>query len=134
MGNWLRNFGQRLTDGIRRFMMGRYGTDKLNMALLAGGIVVSILGMLIPGASVKLALTILSYGLLFLAILRSLSRNTYKRYEENRKYLMLIQQLKDKEHRYYDCPRCHQQVRVPKGKGKIMITCPKCQEKFTKKT
>jgi ribosomal protein L37AE/L43A len=83
---------------------------------------------------VKLALTVLSYFCMGWAMFRILSRNTYKRYQENRKYLMILQRLKDREHRYYDCPRCHQQVRVPRGKGKIAISCPKCREKFIRKT
>jgi len=83
---------------------------------------------------VNLLLTLLSYGCMFWAIFRSFSRKTYLRYQENRKFLMLLDQIKDREHRYYDCPRCRQPVRVPRGKGKIAITCPKCREKFVKKT
>ena len=49
-------------------------------------------------------------------------------------YERIPERIRDKEHRYYDCPRCRQQVRVPRGKGKISITCPKCKEKFVKKT
>ena len=69
-----------------------------------------------------------------LAIFRALSHNTYKRYRENRRFLQLWDQMKDREHRYYTCPKCRQSVRVPKGKGKIAITCPKCRERFIKKT
>lgn len=133
-GNWLRNLGAKCTAGLRRFMMGRYGTDKLNMALLCAGVVCSLLAALIHLPLLNLVLLLLSYVLLFLVIFRCLSRNTYKRYQENRKYLLLIQRFKDREHRYYDCPRCRQQVRVPRGKGKISITCPKCREKFIRKT
>ena len=46
----------------------------------------------------------------------------------------LFDRLKDRQHRYFDCPKCHQMVRVPRGKGKISITCPRCREKFVKKT
>ena len=114
--------------------MGRYGTDKLNIALLTVGLVVSLGCMFIKAPLVNLILTVISYAFLFTVIFRSLSRNTYKRYQENRKYLMLLERFKDKEHRYFDCPKCHQQVRVPRGKGKIAITCPKCREKFIRKT
>ena len=48
--------------------------------------------------------------------------------------LMLLDRIKDREHRYFDCPKCRQPVRVPRGKGKIMITCPKCKERFQRKT
>ena len=133
-GNWLKNFGYKLRTSLQRFMTGRYGTDKLNMAILCTGLVCSLLASFVPGALIKLAFTVASYALMILAIFRTLSRNIYKRYEENRKFLLFFQKLKDKDHRYYNCPRCHQQVRVPKGKGKISITCPKCREKFIKTT
>ena len=113
-------------------MMGRYGSDKLKMALLIASVAVSLLAAILPW--VQVVLLVISYGLMFWAIYRMLSRNTYKRYQENRKFLQLFERIRDREHRYYDCPRCRQQVRVPRGKGKISITCPKCKEKFIKKT
>lgn len=132
--NWLRNFGTKFSAAARRFMMGRYGTDKLNMALLSAGLFTCLVGMFVKLWWLDLLITVISYGFLFTVIFRTLSRNTYKRYQENRKYLMFVQRFKDKDHRYFDCPRCRQQVRVPKGKGKIAITCPKCREKFVRKT
>lgn len=113
-------------------MMGRYGSDKLNMALLIASVALSIIGAVIPW--LKLVFVVISYGLMIWAIYRMFSRKTYKRYQENRKFLQLFERIRDKEHRYFDCPRCRQQVRVPRGKGKISITCPKCREKFIKKT
>lgn len=130
----MRNFLSRLQAGLRHFMLGRYGTDKLNMAILTAGVVLSVLVMLIANPLADGFLTFFAYCLMILAIFRMLSRNTYKRYQENRKYLRFIERIKDREHRYFDCPRCHQPVRVPRGKGKIAITCPKCKEKFIKKT
>ena len=130
----MNGFLQRLNSGFRHFMLGRYGTDKLNMAILTVGVICCLIVMFVPFPLLDLLLTILSYGLMGWAIFRMFSRNTYKRYQENRKYLRLKERLKDREHRYFDCPRCHQPVRVPRGKGKIAITCPKCKEKFIKKT
>ena len=115
-------------------MAGRYGTDRLNMAILSVGLVASLLSVLIKFAPVNLVLFFLSYGMMFWAIFRCLSRNTYKRYQENRRFLQLTGRMKDREHRYFDCPKCRQMVRVPRGKGKISITCPRCREKFVKKT
>ncbi len=132
--NWLRSLGSRLSAGLRQFMAGRYGSDKLNMTLLAGGCILCVIALFVRYTPVNLLLTLASYVLLFWSIFRCLSRQTYKRYQENRRYLMLLQKLRDREHRYYDCPRCRQQVRVPRGKGKISITCPKCRERFIKKT
>lgn len=119
---------------VIRFMQGRYGCDKLNMAILWTGVIACILSMLLPFPIVKLVLWILSYILMILAIFRAFSRNIYKRYRENRRYLRFRERLKDRNHKHFDCPRCRQPVRVPRGKGKIAITCPKCQEKFIKKT
>ena len=124
----------RFSRACRRFMEGRYGNDKLNMAILIAGLVVSIVNIFMPFAAVRLVLTLVSYVLMGLAIFRCLSRNTYKRYRENRRYLLWLQRYRDKQHRYFDCPRCRQQVRVPKGKGKINISCPKCNHRFIKKT
>ena len=119
---------------IHRFMEGRYGTDKLNMAILAVGFILCLLAIFLPFRVLDFVFTVLSYVLMFIAIFRMLSRNTYKRYQENRKYLRFVERIRDREHRYYDCPRCRQPIRVPRGKGKISITCPKCKEKFIKKT
>ena len=134
IGNWLRQFGAKLRAGFMKFMMGRYGTDKLNTAILTLGVIVCLVAIFITNPAVDLALTLVSYGLMIWAMCRTFSRNTYKRYQENRKFLMLLDRIKDREHRYFSCPRCRQPVRVPKGKGKIAITCPKCREKFIKTT
>lgn len=134
IGGWFRQLTQKLAMGTRRFMQGRYGTDKLNMAILGAGFVICIVSMFIRMPLVNLILTFVSYALMIWAIFRTLSRNTYKRYQENRKFLQVFGRLKDREHRYFDCPKCRQMVRVPRGKGKIAITCPKCREKFVRKT
>ena len=134
MRSWLRQFAARMASGLRSFMTGRYGTDRLNMVILCAGMVVSLLSVFSSSATLNLIFFLLSYGLMIWAICRSLSRNTYKRYQENRKFLQFFGRLKDRQHRYFDCPKCHQMVRVPRGKGKIAITCPRCREKFVKKT
>ncbi len=134
IGNWFRQFSAKLGMGLRSFMTGRYGTDKLNMTILCVGLAVSLLSVFTNSPYVDLLFTVLSYGLMIWAICRSLSRNTYARYQENRKFLQFFDRLKDRQHRYFDCPKCRQMVRVPRGKGKISITCPRCKEKFIKKT
>ena len=133
-GGWFRQFAARLSARLRNFMMGRYGTDRLNMVILSVGLVASLLSVILRFAPVNMVLFLLSYGMMFWAIFRTLSRNTYKRYQENRKFLQFFDRLKDRQHRYFDCPKCRQVVRVPRGKGKISITCPRCKEKFVKKT
>ena len=129
----MRKLGQRFSAAFRRFMMGRYGTDKLNTLLLSLGFISCFISVLMGNYLVSLIFTALAYGFMMIALFRCFSRNTYKRYRENRKYLLFKERIRDREHRYFSCPRCRQTVRVPRGKGKIAITCPKCKEKFTKK-
>ena len=68
IGNWLRGLGQKISYGMRSFMMGRYGTDKLNMAILGTGVVICLVSMFIKAPLVNLLLTLLSYGCMFWAI------------------------------------------------------------------
>ena len=130
----IQQFLQRLGFRFRNFMMGRYGTDKLNMVILSAGLAACLVSAFVNNSKIDLLLTAVSYGLMIWALYRSFSRQTYKRYQENRKFLQFFDRLKDRDHRYYDCPKCRQVVRVPRGKGKIAITCPKCKERFVKKT
>lgn len=134
IGNWFRQFGRKLRMGMSRFMAGRYGTDRLNMVILCAGLFVSLLSVWSKSPLWDLIFTALSYGLMIWAIWRSLSRNTYARYQENRKFLQIFDRLKDRKNKYFNCPKCNQMVRVPRGKGKISITCPRCKEKFIRKT
>ena len=131
--NWLRQAGMNMLGAMQRFMAGRYGHDRLNLTLLVVGCVLCFVQLLVP-SGVSVVLTILSEALLILSLFRCFSRSTYKRYNENRKFLLMIDRIKDRAHRYYTCPKCRQTVRVPKGKGKIAITCPRCREKFVKKS
>ena len=124
----------RIKQALRQFMAGRYGTDKLNMWILGGGLILCLISLFVNLAAVNLLLTAGSYAMMGLAIFRTFSRNTYKRYQENRRFLLWLDRVKDRKHRHFSCPKCHQPVRVPRGKGKIIITCPKCKEKFPGKS
>ena len=131
--NWFRRTIRKVDQGVKRFMTGRYGMDKLNSLILWSSVVTVLVAMFLPLIP-KLIVTAISYILLGIAIFRALSHKTYKRYRENRRYLMLLDQIKDRDHKYFTCPKCRQPVRVPRKKGKIAITCPKCKEKFIRKT
>ena len=131
---WLRQATRRFYAGSHNFMSGRYGSDRLNMVILGLGLLASILSSLFARSIAGTVFWFLSYALMIWAIFRALSRNTYKRYQENRTFLLFFDRLKDRNNRYFDCPKCRQTVRVPRGKGKISITCPRCKEKFVRKT
>lgn len=110
-------------------MTGRYGADKLSQWALTVALIVSLLAVfLFP------PLQIISYVLMGWVLYRMFSRDTYKRNRENQRFLQWLNRIKDRNNRYFSCPKCSQQVRVPRGKGKIAIKCPRCQERFIKKT
>ena len=133
-GSWFRNLGMRMRSGLIRFMTGRYGTDQLNTVILCVGVAASVLSVFLQQAAAGWICWVVSYALMILAIFRSLSRNISKRYQENRRYLLMLDRIKDRKNRYFLCPRCRQTVRVPRHKGKIAITCPKCKERFQRRT
>ncbi len=122
---------RRIGDWFRNFMLGRYGSDKLNGALLLTGVVLMVLGSIFKGLAF---LTLLAYIPLVWCIFRMYSRNLEARRRENAAFLNFFAHLKDREHRYFRCPRCKQTVRVPRGRGKINIRCPKCNERFIRKS
>ena len=126
---------RRIGDWFRNFMIGRYGSDKLNIYLLGAGIVLMLLGSIFGGKVPLMSwCSLLSYVPLFWCIFRMYSRNIEARRRENAAFVNFFNHLKDKDHRYFRCPRCHQTVRVPRGRGKINIRCPKCSERFIKTT
>ena len=124
-------------------MYGRYGSDQLNMAILVAAVLVSLTNSVLTvflrestvySGIVAPILSVIVYGLLIYSFFRMFSRNIYKRQRENRRFTQLWMRLKDRNNRYFRCSNCKQTVRVPRGRGKICIRCPKCGEKFTRKT
>lgn len=130
-----------MMDFLRRLMYGRYGNDSLNQFLM----VVSMI-LLIPFFITRWRIfSLIILVLIVIAYFRMFSRNTYRRAAENQKFLFWFtplqrkaagkkMQMADKTHRYYKCPSCKKTLRVPRGKGRISITCPHCKYKFVKKT
>ena len=130
---------QRFSDSMRRFMYGRYGVDQLNIFLLVAAVALNLVALLLSKLGAVCAIlgvlvSLVSYGFLFWYIYRFFSRNLEKRILENRRYLARKSQLTDRQNRYYRCPNCKQTVLVPRGRGKICIKCPKCSEKFIRKS
>ena len=130
-----------IRNAIQRFMYGRYGTDALNLFLLALYVILYILSL----ATQLIPLYWVSVAVLFLSLFRLLSRNIPRRREENAKFLKVtgpavqwfrLQRTirRDKEHRYFKCPNCGQHLRVPRGKGRITVTCRGCGATFQEKS
>lgn len=123
-------------------MAGRYGADELSRILLFVSLAFLIISMFTGWSLLYLAALILMGYTYF----RMFSRNISKRYAENQKYLnwkyrMVVKKNQRKKHweqrkiyHFYKCPSCRQKVRVPRGKGRICITCPKCKMEFVRKS
>ena len=131
-----------MRDKLNRFMAGRYGNDSLNRFLLGAAFVCLILSWFV----VRGVFSFLTLFLLFYTYYRARSRNVAARAAENDRYLHVTERIRRllrvnklrfqqrNTYRFFKCPGCGQQVRVPKGRGRIMITCPKCRVSFEKTT
>ena len=119
-------------------MSGRYGVDNLNRFLLYVSLILFLLEMLFV-RWVDFFIVFYPIALVLLAIcyFRMFSRNMAKRNMENQKFLEIrdnILRRGDRTHRIFHCTNCGQKVRVPRGKGRISIRCPKCGREFIKRT
>ncbi len=125
---------------LRTFFYGRNGFDTLAKHSLIASIVILLIGGFLPAGVLKFVfIYMVSYPLLIYAYFRILSKNVYKRVAENKKYTGAINMTKTrwqqrKTHKFYRCPKCKTWLRVPKGRGKITISCVKCATKFDKTT
>lgn len=138
----MRNFLQNMAYSLQRMMQGRYGVDEFSKFLDISGLVFFVLSLLKP----LRFLYFIAVILIVWSLLRSYSKNLTKRYAELNKYLKIknkiipeIQIIKNrilgrKTHKYFKCSGCKTQLKVPKGKGKIEISCPKCKMVMVKKT
>lgn len=126
---------------LSRFMAGRYGSDQLNLTLMIAYLALYLI-------SIFTHWTLLYWVALVLVIVslfRCFSRRIDQRRAENAKFLQLVRplnrgmkqlrtRLKDREHRYFKCPNCKQQMRVPRGKGRITVHCRACGATFEEKS
>ena len=131
---------------LAKVMVGRYGVDQLTNAMLVLSMVLLVVALFFGNSIVNTILWTLAVLLLVAGYYRIFSKKTSQRYQENQKYLRLLNRItgrfrsmkerlkQRKTHRFFKCPQCGATVRVPKGKGKIKITCPKCKTAFVRNT
>lgn len=131
-----------MREKLYHFMQGRYGTDDLSKFLAGVSLVLVILNILTRNA----VFSLLFWVCLIYSYYRMFSKNYSARYNENQKFLGLKNKWKYKWESYqrlheqkkiyhiYSCPYCKQKIRIPKGKGTIIVTCPKCKQEFGKRS
>ena len=129
-----------MREKFLHFMQGRYGADQLYRVMLIGGAVLVILSNFI----FEVFFLLLGWILVVLAFVRAFSKDYSRRYAENQKFLELTGKIRKvfgkqryvmeqrKDYHIYTCPGCKQKIRIPRGKGRIEITCPKCHTTFIK--
>lgn len=130
------------------FMMGRYGHDQLNRLLSITGLIILVVSVVIVRFIPLLSsvLWIAAVALIVICYWRMFSRNIAARSAENQRYLTFRYKFavekqrraeraaQSKDYKFFKCPKCGVLNRIPKGKGEIEITCPRCGEKFIRKS
>ena len=135
------SFWNKIKFGFMRFMQGRYGSDQLGMTLVWAALIFYVIGSF-SGLGIFGFLSLAGWGW---ALYRMLSRNTSGRRAENERYLTMLGKVKTpvaqavvrfknrKVYCYFDCPKCHKHLRLPRGVGKVTVTCSQCGNVFEKK-
>ena len=130
-----------MREKFYRFMQGRYGNDQFNRFLMILALAVLVLSVIW-----KPQFYLASVILLGWAYYRMFSRKVYTREVENQRYMELREKVmirfrrgkkeleQRKEYHIYKCPGCGQKVRIPRGKGKVEVRCPKCGNTFVKRS
>lgn len=130
-----------MKEKLYRFMQGRYGSDQLNRFLMILALILMVMSMFGVPFAYLLGIACMVY-----AYFRMFSRNIYKRRMENSAYMKYEYKVKQKlatwkrdmkqrkTHHIYRCPSCKQKIRIPKGRGRIEIRCPKCCHTFIKRS
>lgn len=136
-----------MKEKFMRFMQGRYGVDQFARFTMGVALVLIILAIFVQtGSTAGAVLDTAGILLIIYTYYRIFSRDIQKRYAENQKYLNATSRIRmrfnrekhlmeqRKTYHIYTCPGCRQKIRIPRGKGKIEIDCPKCHTKFVKKS
>ena len=118
----------RLRERFQRMMYGRYGSDQLSRFCFVLYLVIWVVGLFIRVPQVRIGLNLFSYVIIFVYFFRFFSKNIYIN------YLKLKVKERDGVKKIFRCPKCHQMIRVPKGRGKIAIRCPKCKFEFIRRS
>lgn len=131
---------------LARLFAGRNGMDQLNMAALVVAILLWVLSFVVPVRGLR---TVLYYAFLLAAgvcIYRALSRNISARQAENQRFLQRTGRLQStregwhnraeqkRQYKIFKCPSCGVKLRVPRGNGKIRVTCRQCGASFEEKS
>lgn len=130
---------------LQRFFYGRYGADELGRFLIVSYFVFFFLNRLPINWRIAMVFHYIGLVSLLLCLFRMMSRNIWKRQQENSWYLSKTRRIRSffqfqqrryrerKTYLYHRCPHCKAMVRLPRKKGKHTVCCPKCHVDFSLK-
>lgn len=138
----MRNFFEKLSYKIQQLMQGRYGFDELSKTMMIASLICFVI-FIFTKITVLFSVAVV---LIAMTYIRFFSKKVYSRKNELNVYYEVTGKIKNKinllkmiwrdrkTYRYFRCKNCKTILRVPKGKGKIEITCGKCKNKMLKKS
>ena len=136
----------RFRSWLTRVMAGRNGVDRLGRFLSVVTVIFLLLSLLAGRSGAGSLFWVLGVVCFLLGLFRSFSRNLQRRRAENEAYIRLEEKVlgrfrgarerfrQRKDYRFFQCPSCRTWLRVPRGKGRVQVTCRQCGERFTRKT
>lgn len=124
-----------MNEKLYNFLKGRNGSDELTKFALYISLFFAIIGYI----SNNLILNILALIGILYANFRVFSRNLDSRIKENLSYKKIVNKIKKEiikkknrifgkdGYKYFACKSCSNELRIPKGKGKLKVKCPHCE-------
>lgn len=132
---------------LEAFMRGRNGMDRMNRGLVLIYVLLMVFNMFFSEEefrTVNLVVDAISVVLVVVILARTFSKNLEKRRRESDKWSEFWWRFRtgntDKNlahknaYKYITCEKCGTTSRVPAGKGKIIVICPKCQTEIPTET
>ena len=131
------------------FFSGRNGIDTIGKTVLWTAIALVLISWItsgLLGGIISNVLWVLALALIVYGYWRMFSRNIYKRRAENDRFLASTRGIRSffrgiklritqgRKFKFFKCPSCGTVLRVPRGKGRIQITCKRCGNRFSGKT
>ena len=138
----MRSFFERLGHKMASFMYGRYGTDELSKFLMILALILMVISWF-PNLGL---VYFVALALMIWSLFRTFSRKLDKRRRERERYLKIQKPIANffklqrnkwrdrKTHVYFKCKKCRAVLRVPKGKGSIVVICTRCKDRIEKET
>ena len=131
-----------MRERLERLLAGRYGTDQLSRFLLGAGAALMVINLFLRIPLLN-ALVLADFGWIYV---RMFSRNFARQSAQNARFLALRSRFLSffgdipgavrqfRTYHIYRCPQCRQKIRIPRGHGRICITCPRCRHEFIRKS